>query len=187
MSPAMETPSDAKGRQPKGRALWRRLHRLLLPNRGGDDACSRRDELAIMSAPSLVPATAAVTPDCVRAAQLPGDGGSETSATILPFPIHGEALLVGLAERLRNRIIDRGPESDPLLLLMSRGPRSRLVIDRAAHVEFHRECCEYRAVIEASPGTRVILETVDFDALVDFVLQYVVARLAQPAALKAAS
>jgi len=106
---------------------------------------------------------------------------------ILPFPIHGEALLVKLAEVLRNRIADHSPEWDSLLPQLSRRPWSRLSIDRQAYVEFHEDRGEYRAVIEASLGTKVIIETADFDVVVDFVLQYVTGRLAEPAELEAAS
>ena len=108
-------------------------------------------------------------------------------SVVLRFPIHGEALLVRLADLLRSRLADRGPEHDPLLLMMSRGPRSRLSIDRMAYVEFHNDRAEFRVAIEASPRTKVILETADFDAVVDFVGQYVAARLAELPALEVAS
>ena len=108
-------------------------------------------------------------------------------SVVLRFPIHGEALLVRLADLLRSRLADRGPEHDPLLLMMSRGPRSRLSIDRMAYVEFHNDRAEFRVAIEASPRTKVILETADFDAVVDFVGQYIAARLAERPALEVAS
>jgi hypothetical protein len=106
---------------------------------------------------------------------------------VLRFPIHGEALLVRLADLLRSRLADRGPKHDPLLLMMSRGARSRLSIDRMAYVEFHNDRAEFRVAIEASPQTKVILETADFDAVVDFVGQYIAARLAERPALEVAS
>jgi hypothetical protein len=106
---------------------------------------------------------------------------------VLPFPIHGEALLVRLAEVLRARIADSGPEWNPLLPQLSRRPWSRLSIDHRAHVEFLEDRGEYRAVIDASLGTKVIVETAEFDVVVDFVLQYVTGRLAEPAELEAAS
>jgi hypothetical protein len=95
---------------------------------------------------------------------------------VLLFPIRGEALLVKLAHVLRNRIVDRAPGYDPLLLTVSRCPHSRLLIDRSAYADFERDRGCYRAVVESSPGTRVTLETPDFDTLVDFILQYVAAR-----------
>jgi hypothetical protein len=117
----------------------------------------------------------------------PHDIGSPArTGSVLPFPIYGEALLVRLAEELRSRVADRGPEWDPLLLQMSRRPRSRLSIDRTAYIEFHQDRVEYRAVIEVSRETRVVLETADFDALVKFVQLYV-ARPAETAALEVAS
>lgn len=108
-------------------------------------------------------------------------------SVVLRFPIHGEALLVRLADLLRSRLADRGPEHDPLLFMMSRGLRSRLSIDRMAYVEFHNDRAEFRVAIEASPQTKVILETADFDAVVDFVGQYIAARLAELPALEVAS
>ena len=108
-------------------------------------------------------------------------------SVVLRFPIHGEALLVRLGDLLRSRLADRGPEHDPLLLMMSRGLRSRLSIDRMAYVEFHNDRAEFRVAIEASPQTKVILETADFDVVVDFVGQYIAARLAGLPALEVAS
>jgi hypothetical protein len=108
-------------------------------------------------------------------------------SVVLRFPIHGEALLVRLADLLRSRLADRSPEHDPLLFTMSRGLRSRLSIDRMAYVEFHNDRAEFRVAIEASPQTKVILETADFDAVVDFVGQYISARLAELPALEVAS
>jgi len=102
-----------------------------------------------------------------------------TSGVLLPFPIHGEALLVKLADLLRSRIGDRGPQRDPFLFSVSRCSCSRLSIDRVAYVDFDADRAEFRAAIEAAPQTKVILETADFDALVDFVVQYVSARLAE--------
>jgi len=87
-----------------------------------------------------------------------------TGGVLLPFPIHGEALLVKLADLLRSRVGDCGPECDPFLFAMSRCPRARLSLDRTAYVEFDAERVEFRAVIEAVPKTKVILETADFDA-----------------------
>jgi hypothetical protein len=109
------------------------------------------------------------------------------NSVVLRFPIHGEALLVRLADLLRSRLADRSPEHDPLLFTMSRGLQSRLSIDRMAYVEFFSDRAEFRVAIEASPQTKVILETADFDAVVDFVGQYISARLAELPALEVAS
>jgi hypothetical protein len=176
-------------RQPKCPTLWSRLRRALLPaDRGVEDQSGRRDPGAVVSEPEFVPEKSTAAGDGGEViAQLTEEGAPAPSGILLPFPIHGEALLVKLAEVLRNRVADRVLECDPLLLQMSRCPQSRLSVDRRAYIEFHEERCEYRAVIEASEETKVILETADFDVLVDFVLPYVVARLAEPAALEAAS
>src|ERR1700761_3827014 len=59
--------------------------------------------------------------------------GHAKTATVFAFPIHGEALLVRLADQLRNHVSNRVLESDPFLLVMSRrGARSCLTIDRSA-------------------------------------------------------
>jgi hypothetical protein len=101
-----------------------------------------------------------------------GDRG--TRAVVLAFPIRGEALLVRLAEGLRERLPSGALEpADPFLLTLSRGPRSRLSIDRDAYVEFHAERAAFHLIIDAAPDARVTLETTDFDTLVKFVMQYV--------------
>jgi hypothetical protein len=189
MSFVVDIRNQQSDRQPKSPTWWSWLRSALLrPDGGVDNLRGRRVPLAVVTAPSLVPKSSSEVPDdgCA-AAQLLEKLRPATSGVILPFPIHGEALLVKLAEVLRSRISDRSLEWDPLLLQMSRRPRSRLSIDRRAYIEFHQDCSEYRAVIEASDETKVILETVDFDVLVDFVLPYVVARLAEPAALETMS
>jgi hypothetical protein len=184
----MDTQNRQSDRQPQSSTWWSRLRSLLLSRGRGVENRSGSGPLAVVTAPSLVPKPSGEAPDEGRAAaQLQQTEAPATGGIILPFPIHGEALLVRLAEVLRNRTADRSLERDPLLLQMSRRPRLRLSIDCKAYIEFHQDCSEYRAVIEASEETRVILETVDFDALVDFVLPYVVARLAKPAALEAMS
>lgn len=172
---------------PKSRTLWAWLRDAVLSvDAGADDAGGGRDAVAV--APAQLAGCAYADADRAAAAVSPDDGVAPAAdGVVLPFPIHGEALLVRLADVLRNRIRDRGPERDPLLLQLSRSPRSRLSIDRAAHVEFHHERCEYRAVIEAQPGTKVILETTDFDALVDFIVRYLTERLVESAGLEAAS
>jgi hypothetical protein len=101
-----------------------------------------------------------------------GDRG--TQAVLLAFPIRGEALLVRLAEGLRDRLSSSPPDqTDPFFLTLSRGPRLRLSIDRDAYVEFHADSASFHLIIDAAPGSRVTLETTDFDTLVKFVVQYV--------------
>jgi hypothetical protein len=179
----MDIENGQSDRQSNGLALWSRLRSLLLSR--GAEGQGARTPLAVVTAPSLVPVASSATGDQGSVTARPEDQSTPMrGGVILAFPIHGEALLVKLAEVLRNRVADRCPESDPLLLVMSRYPRSRLSIDRRAYIEFYQNCSEYRAVIEASHETKVILETADFDALVDFVLQYLMGRLAKPAALE---
>ncbi|WP_448044318.1 hypothetical protein [Bradyrhizobium liaoningense] len=109
------------------------------------------------------------------------------TAVLLPFPIHGEALLVKLAELLRARLGDRELCHNPLLLTMSRAPRSRLVIDRASYIEFQPHRSSYHVVVEAAPDTTVTLDTADFDTLVQFVVQYVSGGLSERTAVGVAS
>src|SRR6218665_3621749 len=96
---------------------------------------------------------------------------------VLPFPIRGEALLVKLAELLRRRVSELNSPSDSLTLLLSHTPYLRLSLDDDAYVEFDAHTSEYDLVIEAQSGTRLIIQTTDFDSLVTFVLQYVVERI----------
>lgn len=113
--------------------------------------------------------------------------GRVDSGAVLQFPIRGEALLVKLAELLRNRIPERGPQRDPLLLTMSRCPDSRLAIDRSTYIEFQAGRSAFYVAIEADSDTTVTLDTTDFDTAVQFVVQYVNGKLSQPVALEAAS
>jgi hypothetical protein len=112
---------------------------------------------------------------------------SEESAVVLPFPIHGEALLVRLADLLRNRFFNLGPAHDPFLFALSRRPGSRLTIDCKSFVEFVPSRSEFRFEIVVPPNTNINLTTPDFDALVEFVVQYVAARLAETRSLEVAS
>jgi hypothetical protein len=95
-------------------------------------------------------------------------------AVLLAFPVRGEALLLRLAEGLRDRLSFAATEqADPFFLTLSRGSRPRLSIDRDAYVEFHAESTAFHLIIDATPESRVTLETTDFDTLVRFVMQYV--------------
>ena len=109
------------------------------------------------------------------------------SCVLLQFPVRGEALLVRLADLLRTCIADRGLERDPLFLLISRCPGSRLSIDRSAYVEFLADRCVYHVAIEAQPDTRVTVETADFDTVVRLVVEYVAERLSEKVLLEVAS
>jgi hypothetical protein len=112
---------------------------------------------------------------------------SQPSAELLPFPIRGEALLVRLAELLRHRVGDDGPRHDPFLFSLSRRPQSRLTLDFQSYVEFVSSRSEFRLAIDVAPNTNITITTTDFDALVEFVVQYVCSRLAEAPSLEAAS
>ena len=100
---------------------------------------------------------------------------------VLPFPIRGEALLVRLAELLRNRF-ERGEYSGTRpLFLITRTPRSRLIIDRAAYVEINDEYGPIFVVaVEAAPDTTVSIETADLDVVVGFIMHYLADKLDDP-------
>ncbi|GKQ53272.1 hypothetical protein [Bradyrhizobium sp. Ce-3] len=105
---------------------------------------------------------------------------------VLAFPVHGEALLVKLADVLRRHVAGREPADNPLRLTISRYPWTRLSIDAAAYVDYLSEIETFQAAIEAGPETKVILKTTDFDALASFVMQYVNDRLTSRASMEAA-
>ncbi len=160
------------------------VHRVTDDHRGCPAEATARPPLA-RTAPER-------GPDAVPPPAVSQGGRLERTASggvILQFPLHGEALLVKLADTLRNRLaIDPAgyaTERDRLLLTMSRCPGSRLSIDACANVEFDSGQSVYRMTIEAAPDTTVTLNTSDFDTLVNFVVQYVAERL--PAPLEVAS
>ena len=105
----------------------------------------------------------------------PRESGAMT-ATVIEFPLHGEALLVKLACELREQFGEQALQRDGMVLEMSRYP-SRLTIDDAASVEFRGAQGGYRLSIEVSSGTMIALETFEFEMVDEFVGQYVAARL----------
>lgn len=164
------------------RTLWRRLRDMSWSK----DAA--RPGVLPPSGPVRLDRRAAAADAGRRAA---GGGHGARDAVVLRFPLHGEALLVKLADMLRRRISHGGPERDPLLLALSRRPGShsgaRLSIDRCAYVEFDAERSAYHVAIEAAPDTTVSLDTTDFDAVVNFVVQYAAERIAAAPTLEVAS
>ncbi|MGY3693586.1 hypothetical protein ACVIGA_003666 [Bradyrhizobium sp. USDA 3240] len=110
----------------------------------------------------------------------------EPRGEVVAFPVHGEALLVKLADVLRRRVAGREPADNPLRLTISRCPWARLSIDATAYVDYLSEVETFHAAIEAGPDTKVILKTRDFDALASFVMQYVNDRLLDRAPVEAA-
>jgi hypothetical protein len=175
------------------RMLWSWLRGASWPiHRATDD--HRGFSSGVIAQQSSVRTATGHEPDAVLPAAVSQVGGLERpaqSGVILPFPLHGEALLVKLADTLRSRMAinptSRGTERDPLLLTMSRCPGSRLSIDARANVEFDAGLSVYRMTIEAAPDTTVTLNTSDFDTLVNFIVQYIAERLAAPATLEVAS
>uniref|UniRef100_A0A973WXE4 Uncharacterized protein n=1 Tax=Bradyrhizobium quebecense TaxID=2748629 RepID=A0A973WXE4_9BRAD len=114
------------------------------------------------------------------------DVREEPRGEVVAFPVHGEALLVKLADLLRRRVAGREPADNPLRLTISRCPWTRLSIDATAYVDYLSDVETFHAAIEAGPDTKVILKTTDFDALAGFVMQYVNDRLLDRASVEAA-
>jgi hypothetical protein len=114
-------------------------------------------------------------------------GSAPEPGIVLSFPLRGEALLVRLAELLRRRVAELVPQWERLALTLSHHPALRLTLDQSAFIEFDAPSGEFNLVIEAPSGTRMIIQTTDFDAVVKFVLQYVVEKLSDDAVLEAAS
>lgn len=100
-----------------------------------------------------------------------------SSAALFSFPIRGEALLVKLADQLRDRVAGNSFRRDPFLLILSRRPHSRLTIDGAAYLDFDAAQAIFRLVIELVQDTRIVVESCDFDTIVKFIAQYVTDRL----------
>ena len=109
------------------------------------------------------------------------------AATLLRFPIRGEALLVRLAEILRKRVASAEPRPNPFVLTLRRAARSQLLIDHASYIEFYPERSAFHVVLEATADTTITLDTTDFDTLVRFVVLYVNDRLSEFSDLEAAS
>ena len=118
-----------------------------------------------------------------RAASASADG----RGVVLPFPIRGEALLVKLADLLREKMSGLPADADPFALTFSRYPRPLLSIDQSAYVEFHAEREAFHLIIDVTPDARVTLETGNFDTLVRFVLRYVAERGLDGSAVEVAS
>jgi hypothetical protein len=185
MSAVMDILNGQGDRRSRSLAVWSWLRRALLLE---DNPGLHQDAPVVVTAIAVAPMHAAKIATADRAVALRRKPSMRTKdGIVLPFPIHGEALLVKLAEVLRSRIADRCPDWDALLPQLTRRPWSRLSIDRDAYVEFREDRGEFRAVIEPSHGTRVTIETADFDVVVDFVLQYVASRLCESTELEAAS
>lgn len=113
-------------------------------------------------------------------------GIASETCTVLRFPLRGEALLVRLAELLRRRVERLAPKIDCLTLVLSHQPRLRLWIDDGAYVEFDAPSAEFHLMIE-TPSARMIIQTADFDAVVKFVMEYVVEKMSDATMLEVAS
>lgn len=145
-----------------------------------DHGCDAADrERAVPIPPVSIPAGFGVGPS-------EPDLREQACGEVLPFPVHGEALLVKLADVLRRHVAGRQPADNPLRLTISRSSWARLSIDAQAYVDYLSEAGTFHAAIEAGPDTKVILKTTDFDALASFVTQYVNERLIDRASTGAA-
>ncbi len=102
--------------------------------------------------------------------------GGRTRAVVLPFPIHGEALLVKLADQLRRWTAGNAAQGS-FDLALSRRKQTRLTVDAAAFVEFDATTALYHLVIELTEDTRLTLDSGDFDTIVRLLEQYVGDRL----------
>jgi hypothetical protein len=168
MGRAMETGDDAKTRI---KTLWSRLRAVPAPVAPSLQDCQGETLAPLLPEPA--PDTAANAPGAVL--RLVGRDDA-AGAVVLPFPVRGEALLVKLADRLRSRFADSTLDGDLLLLTMSRCPDARLSIDRDAYVEFHADESLYHVAIETVPDTRIMLDTTDFDTVVNFLAHYLAGR-----------
>jgi hypothetical protein len=179
-SSAMDTGDDAKT---KIKAIWSRLRAVPAPIVPAMEDC--QGESIVPSLPDPAQSEVANGPGAFL--RLVERDDAAPSAVILPFPVRGEALLVKLADQLRSRFADGELERDLLLLTMSRCPESRLSIDHDAYVEFHADESVYHVAIETVPDTRIMLDTTDFDTVVNFVAHYLAGRLPASAGLEALS
>jgi hypothetical protein len=112
---------------------------------------------------------------------------SKATATVLPFPIRGEALLVKLATHLKAVVEKDRRGRSPFLFAITHMPQARLLIDEMAHAEFDVARGEFRIQVLVAPDTRITAETSDFDVMVDFIAQYMRGRLVETSALEVAS
>ncbi|WP_244484958.1 hypothetical protein [Bradyrhizobium tropiciagri] len=153
-------------------------------DQGCDHGCGAADVTRAepVSQASIRPGIGAELP----LAPLAADLREEPRGEVVAFPLHGEALLVKLADALRRYVAGREPAGDPLWLTISRCPWARLSIDASAYVDYLSEIETFHAAIEAGPDTKVILKTTDFGALASFVTQYVNDRLRDRASVEAA-
>lgn len=124
--------------------------------------------------------TAAAPASAALSAVQHGQGAKLESAQVLQFPIHGDALLVKLAEILKARIADAPKHADRFVLALTRAPRLRLTIDETAYIEFDVVRSAFNMVVDVEPGTQLTLDTEDFDTLARFVVQYARDKLAGP-------
>jgi len=184
MTDRMGTAMDMRDDPRKGsRTLWSWLRGALSCT--GRTVIDGQARSTVVSAPSFTSRTRAAAVQDIE--QTGMGGGTPETGIVLHFPIHGEALLVKLADLLRQRVANRGLERDPLLLMMSRCPGSRLSIDRIAYIDFLADRSTYHVVIEAAPDAKITLDTTDFDTVVNFVVQYVAESISGSVALEAAS
>lgn len=147
---------------------------------------SRRCNGAVSAAPSIAPMT---TPSIERIGppsqssferpSLPVSSlvsrsrASAAEETVIRLPTSRRQLLNQLARDMRMRLEDVAASgADPLLLVVASGPHQRLQIDSSSYIEVLEEPAPYRVVLGDEFGTRIMLETGDFDLAHHFILQY---------------
>lgn len=118
----------------------------------------------------------------------PRDGDcDESSAEVLQFPVHGQAVIVELANRLRRRLHGQGASEGQLLLTLSPSPDIRLRLDASTYVEFVPASAKYRLAVQMAPDSSLVLETTQLDTVAEFAIQYVDGALAAQQAFGRAS
>jgi len=101
--------------------------------------------------------------------------GDLATGQVLVFPLSAEAQLLRIAEGLRSRV---GPScsTDDVALELSRRSGACLKVDADTTVDFDGARGVFRVVVEATYDTRLTLQTKQFDAVVNFLAQYLLER-----------
>jgi len=101
--------------------------------------------------------------------------GDSATGQVLTFPLSAEAQLLRVAEGLRLRV---GPScsTDDVVLELSRRSGACLKVDADTTVDFDGARGVFRVVVEATCDTRLTLQTTQFDAVVNFLAQYILER-----------
>jgi hypothetical protein len=134
----------------------------------GDGQAAVRERLVASNVTPLRTEAEAARPDAHKGVEREG-------AVVLRFPIHGEALLVKLADEL-HRIVG-SPSREAFDLTLTGRPHAHLTINSSAFVAFDATTGLYELVVELTEDTRIEVKSRDFDTIVRFVAQYVADQL----------